>query len=620
MNHFVIDTSHSGIWFSLIYLFTVIMVNSVFIIKAVKERHSFISVWLIAVTGMLFFMAGLYLFPLSVYELKLFILNGTLSSTGEKSLMGGILGLVGLLLAIYWLKEKASIIDNMAVAFVIGIGLQNIGCLKAGCCFGNEAIIPWAVQYDKVSPAFSSQLNQGIVQFIDNVTTPLHPVQIYLLLGCMLIAFIVWKTRNRLHAPFSLLMFGWLLYTVLRFVVEFLRDPVTNHGLGYTVYGLKAIQWYQIALLVIFGTILFVRESKYRFIVKSSIPHEPGLAREISLLLFIILISWLFSGLFGFTEKLLLNSALLISVFLVGWKVFKTYTLPQYRIATLLTILGSCILLGQSYIPQSNDEKITYTEIGGGFQYSQYYNVLRTNLGQQEGTICYTIHPYTYYATGSPELVKYNSYMGGFSVAKTEIRSKYKRLSYGVDAYFGADKGENINSLYSTSLTNIAVHPFLSASGHWIGISTGLHLGTFHYADWTTEASAENVGDKVGGPQSLHIFPSLNWRIGPYDKFYFETFLASQFPSASPIMLGGFGIGSGLGKVDGTNIGLGYATSGVYFKSMFPLKENLYLDGFLSFMSNKYHNNEVDNSSRFGFSVGLHHRLNYKTVPVLKEK
>jgi len=617
MNHFFIDTSHSGIWFSLIYLFTIIMVNSVFIIKAVKGRHSFISVWLIAVTGMLFFMAGIYLFPLSLPELKLFILGGALSATGEKSLMGGILGLVGLLVAIYWLKERVSIIDNLAVVLLIGMGLQNIGCLKAGCCFGSEVTIPWAVQYDKFSSAFSNQLNQGIVQFTDTAALPVHPVQIYLLLGCMLIAFIVWKTKNRWHAPLSLLMIGLLLYMVLRFAMEFLRDPATNHGLGYTVFGLKAIQWYQIALLVIFGTILFVRESKFRFRVISSIKHEPGLVREITLLVFIVLFSWLFSGLFGFTEKLLLNSSLITAVFLVGWKVFKTLTLPQYRIATLLVLIGSSILLGQSNIPQNKDEKVTYTEIGSGFQFSQYYNVVSTNLGLEEGYLC---TPYTYYATGSPKLVKYNSYMGGFSVAKTEIRSKYNRFSYGVDAYFGADKGEDINNLYNTSLTNIAVHPFISVSGRWTGISTGIHLGTFHYADWTTSASSDNVGEIVGEPRTLYIFPSLNWRIGPYDKFYLETFMASQFPSASPIMLGGFGFGSGLGKVDGTNIGIGYATSGLYFKSMFPVKENLYLDGFLSFRSNTYSSEEVDNSSRFGLSVGVHHRFNYKTVPVPPKK
>lgn len=616
MHHFIIDTHQSGIWFSLIYLFTFFMVNGVFIYKGVKDQHSLVSLWIIALTGMLFFIAGLNLFPLSLNEIKLFILNDKLSNPGEKSLLGGILGLGGLLLAVYWLKEKFAIIDNMAIAFIVGVGIQNIACFKAGCCFGNQSTDPWAIQYDKLSPAFGNQLKQGIVQLTDSVTTPLHPVQLYLLFGCLLIAFIVWKTKNRWHAPLSLLVVGWLLYTILRFAVEFLRDPATNHGAGYIIYGLKAIQWYLIAMMVISGLILYFRERKFRFHMENSIMRETGLGREISLLLFIMLISWLFRGLFGYTEKLLLNSFQLIAVFLVGWKVFKAYTLRQYRLATLLCILGSCILLSQSYIPQNKDEKIVYSETGGGLQFSQYYNDLARNMG--ESTDC---DGNPYYVTGPPyHLLRYNSYMGGASFSKTENLSKYNRFSYGLNAYFGADKGVGVDSSFSKTLSNIAVQPNFTASSRWIGVSVGLHLGSFHYADWTTEASSKNVGEMVGGPKPLYVFPSISLRIGPPDIFYIEPFMASYFPSASPLMLGGISVGSGLGKIDGTNFGIGYGTSGVFFKTMFAVKENLYLDGFLSFRPNSIENYRMENNSRFGLSVGLHHRFNYKTVPVTSGK
>lgn len=611
MNHLLIETNQSGIWFSLIYLFTIILVNSVFIFKGLKDRYSIINLWLVAIAGMLFFIAGLNLFPHSLSEIKLFILEGKLAHAGEKSLLGGILGFGGLLLAIYWLKERIAVIDNMAIVFIIGIGLQNIGCLKAGCCYGTQSTIPWAVQYDNVSPAFGNQLNHGIVQLADTTTMPLHPVQLYLLLGCMLTAFVVWKTKNRWHAPLSLLMFGWLLYSVLRFAVEFLRDPVTNHGAGYVVFGLKALQWYLLATSVVFGLILIARERKLRYRVKRNIIYETGLGRQISLLLFIILISLLFRGLFGYVEKLLLNSVLLAAVILVGCKVFKTYTLPQYRVATSLSILCSCALLGQSYIPQNKNEKIIYTEIGGGLQFSEFYSTLATNVGKR--TDC---NGDPYYATENPFNVKYDSYTGGFSFAKTENRSKYNRFSYGFDAYFGMDKETGVDTVFSDKMAIVAAHPFISASGKWIGFSAGLHIGTFHYADILVKGSSDNVGKTVGGPRPLYVYPSASLRIGPSDVFYVEPFMAYHATAASPVMLGGIGVGTGLGKLDGRNIGIGYGTSGVFFKTMFPVKENLYLDGFITFRNNQNPDIDIENTSRFGMSIGVHHRFNYKTVAV----
>jgi prolipoprotein diacylglyceryltransferase len=608
MNHFYIDTNQSGLWFSLIYLITFIMVISVFIVKGLKDHHHFVSLWLIAVTGMLFFIAGSELFPLSLQDLKLFIINGEPSRIGEKSLLGGMLGFWGFLLAIYWLKERVALIDNMAVVFVIGMGIQNIACLKAGCCFGNPGTVPWAVQYDQSSPAFVYQLKQGVVQLTDTVTTPLHPVQLYLLLGCLLIAFVVLKTRNRWHAPLSLLMFGWLLYAALRFVVEFYRDPSTNQGLGALVFGMEAIQWYLLAMIVILSVLIILREQKFR--LREKIPNrtESKLFREISLLLFVILFSWFFRGLFGFTEKLLLNSFILISVLLVGWKVFRLYTLPQYRVATLLSVFGSCLLLSQSYIPQNKNEKVTYIEIGGGMQFSQYYEVIQKNLEKADCG----------YVPGPSIVTKYNSYLGGVSIAKTENFSEYKKINYGLNAYFGADKGDGIDDSYSSKLANIAIQPYLSGSGRWIGFSAGFHLGVFHYADMETEFSDETVGEMVGGPKTLYIFPSFSLRLGPSDLFYAETSLADHFPSASPISLFGYGIGSGLGKSDGRNLGVGYGTTGMYLKTMLPIKQNYYLDGFVSFWpdtyneSNGYYNGE--NNSHFSISVGLHHRFNYKTV------
>lgn len=612
MQHLIVDTSQKGLWFTLIYLGLFILVNGVFIQQGLKKGHPFVSLWLIAITGTLFFIAGTGLFTFSFSEWKLFLFNGVSAQTGEKSVLGGILALFGFLLAIYWLKEKVALIDHIAIAFIVAVGIQNIGCLKAGCCYGITSSVPWAIRYDSLSRAFGNQLADNLIGLSNEATLPLHPVQLYLLIGSLLIGVLLWKARMQLKAPLSLMLTGWILYSVLRFGIEFLRDPATNHGAGYLVYGIKAIQWYLLATAILLGAIVTFRERKFRTAANNAPLQKPGLWREVTLLLFIFLLARIFNGMFGFADKLLVNSALFISFLVVGWKAFRSFTLPRYRIATMASIAGSLVLMGQDYIPKDENEKVTFTEISWGVQTGQYYNMIAKNFGL--GTDC----------DGNPAYMKqyswarYNSYTGGLAIAKTANLSKYKRTTTGLNAYFGYNREDCIDTIYRKSLPVVGIHPYFSAGGRWVGFSAGIHLGNFHFADEIDEeeADATNVGEILDEPRNLFFYPSLSLRIGPMDMLYIEPFLAEYFPSASPLMQGGVRIGTGLGKTDGRNIELGYSTAGYMINSMFPIKKNCFLSGSVNILPrgqfDKY-------NSRYNVSLGLHHRFNYKTKPRFPE-
>jgi prolipoprotein diacylglyceryltransferase len=239
--------------------------------------------WFITVTGMMFFLIGIHLFPLTPEELKTVLFTGDPINQGEKSVLGGLLVIAGLLIAILWLKEKVALIDNLTVPFLVGVGLQNIGCFMAGCCYGNPSDLPWSIQYGTGSPAFIAEMKGGVVHTAETATLTLHPVQLYLLIGCLLIAFITWKFRTHLKAPLSSFLFGWLLYSLLRFFIEFLRDPATNHGLGNVAGGMKILQWLLLATALLFGIILFIRELTFKKPQIAFIPVRPGNAEIISL-------------------------------------------------------------------------------------------------------------------------------------------------------------------------------------------------------------------------------------------------------------------------------------------------------------------------------------------------
>lgn len=132
----------------------------------------------------------------------------------------------GLILAVlvgYWYMWKHQmptwrVADVIAPGIAFGHVVGRLGCFLAGCCYGHETDVPWAV-------TFTNPLAQ------ENVGTPLgiplHPTQLYeagaelLILGLLLA--LEHKGRTFHGRTFWAYM---LVYGVSRFVIEMFRgDP-----------------------------------------------------------------------------------------------------------------------------------------------------------------------------------------------------------------------------------------------------------------------------------------------------------------------------------------------------------------------------------------------------------
>lgn len=103
--------------------------------------------------------------------------------------------------------------DVVVPAIALGHSIGRWACFSAGCCYGRQTTLPWAVTF--TNPQSLARLN-----------TPLHPSQIYESIIVLFIFFILLILRRRKKFDGELFWVYVLAYSFARFFLEFLRgDP-----------------------------------------------------------------------------------------------------------------------------------------------------------------------------------------------------------------------------------------------------------------------------------------------------------------------------------------------------------------------------------------------------------
>jgi len=134
---------------------------------------------------------------------------------------GGLVFYGGLILAImvaFWYMRWHrlpiwKLADLISPLIALGLSFGRIGCFFAGCCYGKETSLPWAVVFK--NPDSLARLN-----------VPLHPTQLYdAANGLAIFFFLTWMEKRKSYDGqiFWLFLF---LYAITRFFIEIFRgDP-----------------------------------------------------------------------------------------------------------------------------------------------------------------------------------------------------------------------------------------------------------------------------------------------------------------------------------------------------------------------------------------------------------
>jgi phosphatidylglycerol---prolipoprotein diacylglyceryl transferase len=167
---------------------------------------------------------------------------------------GGVFygGLIGAILSGYFLMRRNQLpwwktADACAPGIAIGNFFGRQGCFAAGCCWGKPTTLPWGVKFTELGHEIT-----GVP-----LDVRLHPTQLYESFAMLLVFFfLLWLHKHRRFNGQVILLYA-LLYSVIRFAIEFLRDDPRGDLFGLTTLtGLSTSQL--ISLIVGAGALVLL--------------------------------------------------------------------------------------------------------------------------------------------------------------------------------------------------------------------------------------------------------------------------------------------------------------------------------------------------------------------------
>jgi len=181
---------------------------------------------------------------------------------------GGVFygGLLGATITGYFLMKRYKLPWwNTADACAPGIALGNFfgrqGCFAAGCCWGKPTNLPWGVKFPQLGHEITGVPTE----------TYLHPTQLYESFAMLVVfLFLFWLHKRRAFSGQVILAYA-LLYSVIRFSIEFVRDDPRGDIFGLTTLtGLSTSQLISLVIGISALILLILRRKRARAAEKSS--------------------------------------------------------------------------------------------------------------------------------------------------------------------------------------------------------------------------------------------------------------------------------------------------------------------------------------------------------------
>lgn len=177
---------------------------------------------------------------------------------------GGVFygGLLGAIIAGYLLMKRYQLpwwktADACAPGIAIGNFFGRQGCFAAGCCWGEPTSLPWGVKFSELGHEIT-----GVP-----IDAHLHPTQLYESFAMLLVfLFLLWLHKRKRFSGQVILAYA-LLYSIIRFAIEFVRADPRGDILGLTTLtGLSTSQMISLAVGITALVLLIFRTRNSRVV------------------------------------------------------------------------------------------------------------------------------------------------------------------------------------------------------------------------------------------------------------------------------------------------------------------------------------------------------------------
>lgn len=550
--HLLMDITGGSTLYQLFYMLAFLSAYIILIYEGYRRKLPMVAWVLILASLRLAVVTGTKVFSFSSADWQYMFANHVFLQNPQKTMFGGVLLGVGVyFLARRLLNFRHSVWDTVALAFPVAVSIQTLGCFFYGCCYGTATDIPWAVRYPEMSLAHFHQFESGLLAHNDLYSLPVHPVQLYQALGGILTVLLVMKFRRRWKAEGSALLSSLIIFALLRFLIEFFRDPLSNKSGGEMLWIFKQVQWQYLAFSLLMTILLLWREKTFKARKTTAVSQVPRLSTRILFLMSLVMVFLLLRNWFTIPEVIALNIALLPAVFLVGRELYLAYAPLRIRWAYALTAILPLFLMSQT-LPQTQiDTTLTKTykthlTVGGGFA-SGNYTTERTSYS---GSGCDRVT--------NPHYFKQQYSAGGLGYSFTRMTpDRSEIITYGATLAGGRFSETNYDTGGEIRKILVDAGGFIKYDTKWIGLGAGIHIGNLVYSKGDVYRNGLTMSDMDHAYFMTPVFPGGYLRVGPVRYFYADIHIADQFPVSAPGLGCIAGIGSGFGLRNGTSLRIG---------------------------------------------------------------
>lgn len=197
-------------------------------------------------------LGGRLLYIISNYNTFTCWIEALFVHQGGLCIWGVILALL-IFLPCYLYKKHIAILPTLDIASLYGSLFQAIarlGCIFAGCCYGTETTLPWAICYtnsDTLAP-----LHRW-----------LHPTQLYSSLSFLFLFIFLLKLRSYVKIPGILFCIYLFISSLSRFGIDFVRDDrdFLNINTFLSLHQLIALGL-MITAAILFLSVMYHKHSK----------------------------------------------------------------------------------------------------------------------------------------------------------------------------------------------------------------------------------------------------------------------------------------------------------------------------------------------------------------------